>query len=40
MLPGLEGLDLEALGIPSDKEYMEEYCRCSAVQLKLKFSVA
>jgi len=27
MLSGLRGLDLEAMGIPSDKEYMEEYCR-------------
>ena len=27
MLPGLLGLDLADLGIPSDLEYMEEYCR-------------
>ena len=27
MLSGLRGLDLEAMGIPSDKEYMEEYCQ-------------
>ena len=27
MLSGLRGLDLESMGIPSDKEYMEEYCK-------------
>ena len=27
MLSGLRGLDLESMGIPSDKEYMEDYCR-------------
>ena len=27
MLSGLRGLDLESMGIPSDKEYMEEYCQ-------------
>ena len=26
MLSGLKGLDLEALGIPTDTQYMEEYC--------------
>ena len=27
MLSGLRGLDLDSLGIPSDKAYMEEYCK-------------
>ena len=27
MLSGLRGLDLNSLGIPSDKAYMEEYCK-------------
>ena len=27
MLRGMAGLDLKELGIPSDKEYLSQYCR-------------
>ena len=31
MLAGLEGLDLRSMGIPSDMEYMNEYCKNSNI---------
>lgn len=43
MLPGLQDLDLPSMGIPSDLEYIEEYCKncnISSVKGNLNFYLA